>query len=615
MMNIKILDNQTINKIAAGEVIENASSVVKELVENSIDANARKIQIEVRNGGIDYIKVSDDGEGIEKEDILDAFKEHATSKLSSIKDLESITSFGFRGEALPSIAAISDVSVITKSVKSIDSYGYSCDVLDNKSGEIKEVASNTGTTIIVRNLFKNVPVRKKFLKDYAKENSYIVDLVMKTALANPHISFSIKVDGRDRFLTKGDGDQKAILYSIYGKDVYDNLIEIDKSFDDIVIKGLIAKPAITRSTRQDEIYFVNHRYVKNKTISNAVENAFSAYLMQHKYPLCVLNIDIDGKNVDVNVHPRKLEVRFTSEERVYYVVFNAIDEALKKSILIPEEHIDYDVEASIEEADAEKDKESSDISAGPKDFDALPSLGDILDKKVESSIPIGNIYKRFDEIEFLKKRSLKVHDSKTHEESFITKTLTDNHKYIGQVFDTYILVEYEEKLYIIDQHAAHEKINFEKLMRQFNEGKVDSQKIFPSIVLKLTPLQYSAVENNIEEFAKVGYEIERFGDNDIKVDAVPYNIFNIGSKELLMDMIESFADDKNAEVYSSIAEKIASISCKKSIKAGHKLSELEVKELLRELFKLDNPYNCPHGRPTIISLSKAEFEKKFGRVI
>lgn len=615
MMNIKILDNQTINKIAAGEVIENASSVVKELVENSIDANARKIQIEVRNGGIDYIKVSDDGEGIEKEDILDAFKEHATSKLSSIKDLESITSFGFRGEALPSIAAISDVSVITKSVKSIDSYGYSCDVLDNKSGEIKEVASNIGTTIIVRNLFKNVPVRKKFLKDYAKENSYIVDLVMKTALANPHISFSVKVDGRDRFLTKGDGDQKAILYSIYGKDVYDNLIEIDKSFDDIVIKGLIAKPAITRSTRQDEIYFVNHRYVKNKTISNAVENAFSAYLMQHKYPLCVLNIDIDGKNVDVNVHPRKLEVRFTSEERVYYVVFNAIDEALKKSILILEEHIDYDVEASIEEADAEKDKESSDISVGPKDFDALPSLGDILDKKVESSIPIGNIYKRFDEIEFLKKRSLKAHDSKTHEESFITKTLTDNHKYIGQVFDTYILVEYEEKLYIIDQHAAHEKINFEKLMRQFNEGKVDSQKIFPSIVLKLTPLQYSAVENNIEEFAKVGYEIERFGDNDIKVDAVPYNIFNIGSKELLMDMIESFADDKNAEVYSSIAEKIASISCKKSIKAGHKLSELEVKELLRELFKLDNPYNCPHGRPTIISLSKAEFEKKFGRVI
>ncbi len=616
-MSIKILDNITVNKIAAGEVIENATSVIKELAENSIDANAKNIEIEVKSAGIDYIRVTDDGDGIEKEDIKVAFKDHATSKLRQIEDLDDISSFGFRGEALSSIAAVSDVALITRSRTSNNSYGYKYEISVQDDVAITEVASNYGTTIKVSNLFKNVPVRKKFLKDISKENSYIYDFVMKLALANPSISFKLVIDGKEKFRTIGNGDLKSILYTIYGKDVYENLIDVDMDYGDIHISGVIARPIIARSTRQDEIYFVNKRYIKNKTIQSAIENAYDAYLMQHKFPLVVLSIKISGKNIDVNVHPRKLEVRFSNDEKIYFAISESIRESLKSSNLIHEESInDYQKETNSDEYD-------ENISSGityqsidsnetdtVKDIDELPAYSKFINKKLDSGIEIQNLYKKLSDIDASKQKILKF-----EEKPFITSTLTEDHKYIGQIFDTYILVEYEGKLYIIDQHAAHEKINFEKIMKTYGEGKVSSQKIYPSIVLKLTPVEYDAVLKNIHEFEKIGYEIESFGDRDIKVDAVPYNIFNIGSSDLLMDMIGSFVDDKGKEHYDSIVEKIASISCKSAIKANHKLSEIEVKELLRELFKLDNPYNCPHGRPTIISLSKLEFEKRFGRVV
>ncbi len=597
-MSIRTLDNITINKIAAGEVIENAASVVKELVENSIDAGAHNISIAVNGGGFDYIKITDDGDGIEKDEIEIAFKEHATSKLTRIEDLEDISSFGFRGEALPSIASVSDVELITKSKTNDESFGYRYRIEERKTFDLETIASNYGTTILVKNLFKNVPVRKKFLKDSAKENSYIVDLVMKFALSNPEISFNLTIDGRQKFVSKGNGDIKSILYTIYGKEVYDNLIDVDGDYGDISIKGVVAKPIISKGTKQDEIYFVNKRYVKNKIISSAIENAYEAYLMQHRFPVAVLNITISGKSIDVNVHPRKLEVRFSNDDRVYFAVYDSVAKALKESDLVHEEKLSYE---EIETNESEKKTET---------YDELPTLKDLLHYKSDSGIKYDNFYKNIDKIESAFKK-----EQKLEEKPFITKTLTEDHRYLGQIFNTYILVEFEDKLYIIDQHAAHEKINFEKLMKRFREGDIDSQKIFPSIILKLTPVEYAAVEKNIEAFEKIGYEIELFGDRDIKVDAVPSNIFNIGSSELLKDMIASFVDEKNKEEYDTVVEKIASISCKKSIKANHILSEIEVKELLRELFKLDNPYNCPHGRPTIISLSKLEFEKRFGRVV
>ena len=600
-MSIKVLDNLTINKIAAGEVIENATSVVKELVENSIDAKATDIRIEIEEAGLKTIKVIDNGIGIEAHDIKIAFAEHATSKLVEIDDLMSINSFGFRGEALPSIAAVSDVEITTKVKDGTDVYGYKYSV--GKKSDLEKVATNAGTIVTVKNLFANVPVRKKFLKDNMRENSLIQDQVIKFALSNLNVSFKLIIDGKLRFVSNGDGNIKSVLYNLYGKEVYDNLVDVDYCDDFIRLVGVLAKPQVARNNRQDEIYFINKRYVKNKIVANAVEGAYAVYLMQHKFPLFAINIEIDGRYV----HPKKMEVRFDNDEKVHLAIYKAVEDTLQKVNLIHEESIVNTYKEDLYIDDYKPIYEVRENHEG-NGIDDLPTLSSILNFKADAGLSLEKFNDNLDKKVFDRHEEFE-------EKHFITKTLSEDHKYIGQVFKTYILVEYEEKLYIIDQHAAHEKINFEKLMKLYNEGKVSSQTIFPSIVLKLTPLQFSAVQKYIKEFEKIGYEIEIFGDREIKVDAVPYNIFNIGNEKLLMDMIDSFADDKMKEEYDSIVEKIASISCKKSIKANHILSEIEVKELLRELFKLDNPYNCPHGRPTIISLSKSEFEKKFGRIV
>lgn len=633
-MSIKLLDKNTISKIAAGEVIENPASVVKELVENSIDANAKNIKIEITGGGTELIKIIDDGDGIYKDDLELAFTEHATSKLKNIEDLDSITSFGFRGEALSSIAVISDVKVTTKRKDNNSNFGYRYVVNKiNKQNDpnIFEVASNNGTIIEVRNLFYNVPVRKKFLKGNIKENGLILDTVIKSAIARPDIAFNLIIDGKVRFNSSGDYSLRNVLFSLYGREIVDNLIYIDDIINDVKVKGFIAKPIIARNTRNDEIYYINDRYIKSKTISNAIENAYEEFLMQHKFPLVVLKIYVDGKKVDVNVHPKKMEVRFSSDEYIYYAVYNAIHKKLNSLELIHEENIDnsirldvdnnvdnnrYDVEIKnndiidkksyYNDIENDVDKDNTKITKH-LNVDDLPTLGDRHNNKLSSGFNLSNFFQNL--------KSDNNTSEKYTETSFIKTTLSDDHKYIGQIFGTYILVEYEDKLYIIDQHAAHEKINFERIMESYKNGQMLSQKIFPSIVLKLTPVEYAAVVNNIDSFYKIGYEITTFGDTDIKVDAVPFNIFNIGNEKLLMDIIDSFADEKNKEHYDSIVEKIASISCKKSIKANYILSKEEVKQLLRDLFKLNNPYNCPHGRPTIISLSKTEFEKKFGRIV
>lgn len=611
-MAIKILDDKTISKIAAGEVIENPASVVKELVENAIDANAKHIVVEIKDGGTSLIRVSDDGVGFEKDDIELAFLQHATSKLTDISDLENIESFGFRGEALASIASVSKVTLISKRKNDKNTFGYKYFVDSGNKSNIEQVAANDGTSIEVRDLFKNIPVRKKFLKGNSKENALVEDVLIKFALVREDISFELIIDGKRKFYSNGDFNLKNVIYSLYGKEIVSNLIEVDDDYNDIKVSGYIARPIIARNTRNDEIYFVNNRYIKDKTISKAIEGAYEEYLMQHKFPLVILKISIDSSKVDVNVHPKKMEVRFSNDEYVYFAIYNVIHSALKNQNLIHDEKlvnetIDkyLDIDSSNEELSdntrlTEYINSDSDNNIS-LNIDTMPSMSSVIKKDLSEGLKLSNLYNKL--------------SNNFEEKPFIQKSLSEDHKYIGQVFNTYILVEFENKLYIIDQHAAHEKINFERIMKAYKEGKVLNQKVFPSIIIKLTPIQYDAVMSNIEDFKKIGYEIESFGDNDIKVDSVPYNIFNIGNEKLLMDMIDSFADDKNKEQYDSIVEKIASISCKKAIKANYILSENEVKQLLRDLFSLDNPYNCPHGRPTIISLSKQEFEKKFGRIV
>lgn len=612
-MAIRVLDINTISKIAAGEVIENPASVVKELIENSIDAGAKHITIEVTEGGTKSIKVSDDGNGFDKDDIELAFMQHATSKINDISDLERIASFGFRGEALSSIASVS--RVILKSKRKIDenTFGYRYSMDFGSKTKIEEIASNDGTSIEVQDLFANVPVRKKFLKGFSKENALIEDLVNKFALVRDDISFELIIDNRRKFYSSGDSKLKDVIFNLYGREIYDNLIEINDSFNGIDIVGYIAKPIISRNTRNDEIYFVNNRYVKDKIISKAIESAYEEYLMLHKFPLVILKISIDGSKVDVNVHPKKMEVRFSNDEQIFISIYNIIHDKLKNTNLIHDEKLtnnynyELDTDTFDDNALSGKDRvtnivsNSIDKNESPINVDSLPSMSNTFNRELKEGLSLSNLYKNL--------------SNNIEEKPFIQKTLSEDHKYIGQIFNTYILVEFENRLYIIDQHAAHEKINYERIMKSFKEGKALNQRLYPSLIIKLNPIQYDAVMKNIEEFNKLGYEIESFGDNDIKVDSVPYHIFNIGNERLLMDMIDNFADGNNKEQYDSVVEKIASISCKKAIKANYILSENEVKQLLRDLFSLDNPYNCPHGRPTIISLSKLEFEKKFGRIV
>ena len=607
-MAINILDENTINKIAAGEVIENPASVVKELIENAIDANAKNIVIEIKDGGCQLIKITDDGDGFLKDDIELAFINHATSKIKDINDLFDINSFGFRGEALASIAAIANVNLITKSRNSKDLQGYSFSIRFGKDSGLVDAASNYGSTIEINDLFGNVPVRKKFLKSPAKEAAYINDVVTKCAISRPDIAFELYIDDKLKFSSNGNSNLEEIIYSLYGKDIYSNLVKVRDNVKGIQVNGLIAKPIVARNSKNDIIYFVNNRYIKSSIIQKAIENAYEGYLMQHKYPLVILNISISNDLVDINVHPKKLEVRFSDNDIVYYAVFNTIRNKLSSTDLIPEIKLSDDDDNYSNQLPYENTSEKVENN-NSKDIDELPKLSDILKYKVNEGLNVNN---------FLNKLSSNTDiriNQKIEESSFIEKTFQNDSVYIGQIFKTYLLFEFDDKLYIVDQHAAHEKINFEKIMKMYSDGKTLSQKIFPSIVIRLTPLQFEEVTEHLTDFSKAGFEIELFGDNDIKVEAVPFQIINIANKELLYDMIEGFVDSKNKEQYGSIVEKIASIACKKSIKANHIVSEIEARELIKELFRLDNPYNCPHGRPTIISLTKSDFEKNFGRII
>ena len=621
---IKILDEKTINKIAAGEVIENPSNVVKELIENAIDANATKINIVLKTD-FSLIEVKDNGDGFHKDDIKNAFLLHATSKINEFDDIEKIASFGFRGEALTSISSISKTTLITKNKKEDKGYIYCIDC--GHGGDVREYSTSDGTILKIENIFENVPVRKKFLKDGKREMAEALDLVEKYAIAYPNISFKVVIDDKEKLNTVGNGNIEDVLFKLYGKEVVDGLIKLKNvtkgMYDGINIDGYICAPNVIRNTRNEMIYFVNGRYIKSRIISDAIESGFSGYLMEHKFPMTFLRIDIDGDKVDINVHPKKMEVRFSDEEKIYEAVRQEIEYAiiedksnnssfdidwLKDEGIYLEKVEDKKVEPydNVGEATCLPGKQIASPTINKQDASPTESRsGGILPPHEKTISPT-------DIDTFLKYKN-----DKTDATSLLKPDLKRDYIYIGQIFKTYILVEFLDNFYIIDQHAAHEKINYEHLMKEFRETNVKKEMLLLPIILKLTPIEYQVVIDNLDRFDKMGFEIEEMSDDTVKVSSIPSIFDKNDKKDFLYELIKDFSDFKNDKniKYESIEERIASKACRKSIKANDKISEFEARELIKELFTLDNPFNCPHGRPTMIKYTKDEIEKLFGRIV
>ena len=623
MSKINVLDKSTIDKIAAGEVVDRPSSIVKELMENAIDAKASAVTVEIKEGGISYIRITDNGEGIRKSDIKTAFLRHATSKIKTSADLLSIHSLGFRGEALSSIAAVSQVECISKTPDDLTGLRYSIEGGEEKG--IEEVGAPFGTTFIIRNLFYNTPARRKFLKSKTTEASYIAAIVEKIALSNPGISIRFIVNSNSKLHTSGNGRLKDIIYTIFGKDVASNIIETDSQFENMKIKGYIGKPVVTRGNRNNMVYFINGRYIKSKIINSAIEDAYKPYIMQHNYPFCVLDFLIDPELIDVNVHPSKMEIRFENQNDVYNFFYNTVSDLLKAKEFINEVKYDEDekkdekivsepslydnqvIKPALNVRKTEKPPEPFETRRIEKIKEELSdkSLNILNDESNLNSLPDLDVVKK---IETGSQQEL-------FDGRFLSKKEKMKHKMIGQLFDTYWLIEYNTSLYIVDQHAAHEKVLYERTMTKLKNKEFTSQQLNPPIILTLSMEEEMLIKKFEANFKELGFEIEHFGGKEYAVYAVPDNMYSIGSEELLRDIIDNLDENSTSLKSELITEKIASMSCKAAVKGNNKLSFREADELISELLTLDNPYNCPHGRPTIISMSRYELEKKFKRII
>ncbi|MBQ5446555.1 MAG: DNA mismatch repair endonuclease MutL [Lachnospiraceae bacterium] len=623
MSKINVLDKSTIDKIAAGEVVDRPSSIVKELMENAIDAKASAVTVEIKEGGISYIRITDNGEGIRKSDIKTAFLRHATSKIKTSADLLSIHSLGFRGEALSSIAAVSQVECISKTPDDLTGLRYSIEGGEEKG--IEEVGAPFGTTFIIRNLFYNTPARRKFLKSKTTEASYIAAIVEKIALSNPGISIRFIVNSNSKLHTSGNGRLKDIIYTIFGKDVASNIIETDSQFENMKIKGYIGKPVVTRGNRNNMVYFINGRYIKSKIINSAIEDAYKPYIMQHNYPFCVLDFLIDPELIDVNVHPSKMEIRFENQNDVYNFFYNTVSDLLKTKEFINEVKYDEDekkdekivsepslydnqvIKPALNVRKTEKPPEPFETRRIEKIKEELSdkSLNILNDESNLNSLPDLDVVKK---IETGSQQEL-------FDGRFLSKKEKMKHKMIGQLFDTYWLIEYNTSLYIVDQHAAHEKVLYERTMTKLKNKEFTSQQLNPPIILTLSMEEEMLIKKFEANFKELGFEIEHFGGKEYAVYAVPDNMYSIGSEELLRDIIDNLDENSTSLKSELITEKIASMSCKAAVKGNNKLSFREADELISELLTLDNPYNCPHGRPTIISMSRYELEKKFKRII
>lgn len=624
MGNITLLDQATIDKIAAGEVVERPSSVVKELVENAIDAKSTAITVEIKDGGTTFIRISDNGCGIEASDIKTAFLRHSTSKIRSVEDLLTISSLGFRGEALSSISAVSMVELLTKTRDAICGIRYVIEGGAEKS--LEEAASPDGTTFFVRNLFYNTPARKKFLKSSMTEAGYIHELMIRLALSHPEISFKFINNGQTKLHSSGNHSLKDVIYQIYGRDVSNHLVEIDASENGIRIKGYIGKPNVFRGNRNFETYFVNGRYIKSNLIAKGIEDAYKGYLMQHQYPFCVLQFEMDSRDLDVNVHPTKMELRFSNQQALYDFVFRTVREGLDRKEYIPqvtvdepkkpaapqEKNLDYFLAQMRERVKADHASRENQ-SPYQKKFQQKP-LQPVAENKILKEEPAKYGAAKKSEPE----KTVKVSEPQQmelFEKKLLAEESIKEHKIIGQLFETYWLVEFDEKLFIIDQHAAHEKVLFERTLKGLKNKEHTSQLLNPPMVLSLSMQEEGLLKKYMQHFTDLGYEIEHFGGMEYQICAVPGNLYNINKKELFIEILDNLGELSGRNNPELILEKIASMSCKAAVKGNMKMSRLEMENLIKELLTLDNPYQCPHGRPTIISMSKYEIEKKFKRIV
>lgn len=594
MKNINILDSNTIDKIAAGEVVERPSAVVKELVENSIDANADAVTIEIKDGGISFIRITDNGEGIDRSQVKKAFMRHATSKIKSVEDLISVTSLGFRGEALSSISAVGKVEFLTKT--KTDFIGTRYVVEGGRECVFEDAGIPDGTTIIVRDLFFNVPARKKFLKSPSSEGNNITELIEHMILSHPNISFKYIYNGNVKLQSSGKNDIKSCIYNVYGRDIANGLIEVKSIRDDISIHGFIGKPELARATRNFEIYFVNNRFIKSTLIDRALEEAYKDYLMLHKYPTVFLYFEIPSHLIDVNVHPTKREIRFFEGEALKCYIVDVIKNALINKELIKEIVEEHHEKPSVKESEINKEPfetinhiiESSYNNYYSSEIEKEDESTDIIDKNEQLTL--------FDD-------------------KFISEESIKKHRTIGQLFNTYWLIEFENKLFIVDQHAAHEKVNYERLIKKLRNNENCSQNIYPPIVVSLSNAEAQYVTKYNENFLNVGFTIEHFGGLDYTISTVPMELLSQNPADYFHEMLDELMEGKNSKETETVNLKIATMACKASVKGNMHLSVFEADKLISELLTLENPYNCPHGRPTIISFSKYEIEKMFKRIV
>lgn len=737
MRKIAVLDKHTIDKIAAGEVVERPSSVVKELVENSIDAGATAVTVEITDGGKKLIRITDNGGGIEAAQVPTAFLSHATSKIEKVEDLENIASLGFRGEALSSIAAVSQVELITKTPSAISGVRYVIEGGVEQS--LEEMGAPDGTTFLVRNLFYNTPARSKFLKSDSSEANYIGTMMEQLALSHPEISFKYIQNKQVKLHTSGNYNVKDVIYNVYGRDMAKALLEVSYENDFMKIEGYAGKPEVSRGNRSFENYYVNGRFVKNNIITKAIEDAYKGFVMQHKFPFVSLQIQMTGNDLDVNVHPRKLEVRFARGAEVYDAIYEAVHNALLHRELIPVVPVGKEERESKVAAVSrgavpepfEKSRRTELHCEGAAEKAGRSSAGNnescysqaaektVLTGKTaltEKTAPTGKINssgslvnssgcqassvlreqaiyqvkpfskeeealfagtlkeaaeadKRADEKaeEKAEEKADKSADEKAAEDNISVERMNEadnqaetavsvnyeipdksepgqsdpgteypsvggkqlelfqekllapesrsRHKLIGQLFDTYWLVEFENQFYIIDQHAAHEKVNYERFVKRFKEQSIESQYLNPPLVVTLNMDEQAKLKANEEYFRKYGFEIEPFGGREYCISAVPTNLYGFHEEELFLEMLDNLGGEGAKDAFDLFTARLATMACKSAVKGNHQMSALEADKLIDELLTLDNPYNCPHGRPTIIAMTKTEIEKKFKRIV
>ena len=645
MAKIQLLDQKTIDNIAAGEVIERPASVVKELVENAVDAKANAVTVEIKDGGMTLIRVTDNGIGIPKDQVKTAFLRHATSKIRSVEDLLSVSSLGFRGEALSSISAVAQVELVTKTAESFSGVSYK--IYGGEEEAFDDIGAPDGTTFLVKNLFYNTPARRKFLKSATTEAGYVEQMMVHIALSHPEISFKFIHNNKNKIYTSGNGKVKDIIYHIYGRDVAGALIPLEAQNEDVKVTGFVAKPYVSRGNRNYESYFINGRYIKSSIIYKAIEEGYRTFTMKHRYPFVCLDFKIDQELLDVNVHPTKMEIRFRNGREIYELVVDAVRAALLQKDLVQDVLRETSKKKELPKTKEVKKPEPFEVNRRKEEVQKVEQQGQGVQQQVEKqrqavqqqiekpSHPVKKTLTASESSKNTKKPTyagLNYNTQKKEFPQYKTDELSSNQmtlredpvfsvqarpdrKILGQLFKTYWLIEYEDQLFIMDQHAAHEKVNYERLMKNFKEKEIYSQRLEPPMVVTVSMTEAEALTRYKDAFAGLGFTIESFGGNEYCIREVPANLYGIGERDLFMELLDAVSQENGTLDTEVIASKIATMACKMSIKGNQKVSLMEVEHLLDELMKLENPYQCPHGRPTIIKMSKYEIDKKFKRIV